>query len=89
LLEFVAREVLRIKKPNRPRPFRAGNLALAVWLGIGPATLIDTSRAEEVKPGHTSAMLFWLLVGLLGPLLWRLTVPPRARRVPAAEAVGD
>ena len=33
---------------------------------------------------HLSAALF--VVG--GPLLYRLTVPPRARRVPAAELLG-
>jgi len=36
-----------------------------------------------------SALLFSLLVGLLGPILYRLTVPPNARRMAAAEPVGD
>jgi amino acid transporter len=95
MLEFVALVVLRIKEPQLTRPFRAGNLAFAILLGIGPATLIGyalyASRAEEVKFGHTSisALLFSLLVGLLGPILYRLTAAPNARRVAAAEPVGD
>ena len=95
LLEFVALVVLRIKEPNLPRPFRAGNLAFAVSLGIGPAVLIGyalyASRAEEVKLANSSmsALLFSLLVGLLGSVLYWLTVPPKARRMAAAEPVGD
>ena len=95
LLEFVALVVLRIKEPQLARPFKAGNLAFAISLGVGPAALIGyalyASRAEEVKLGHApmSALLFSLFVGLLGPLLYQLTVPPRARRMPAAEPVGD
>ena len=95
LLEFVALVVLRIKEPKLVRPFRAGNLAFAISLGVGPAALIGyalyASRAEEVKLGHNSmsALLFSLLVGLLGPLLYWLTVTPRARRVAATEPVGD
>jgi amino acid transporter len=94
LLEFVALVVLRVKEPNLPRPFRAGNLAFAVSLGVGPAALIGyalyASRAEEVKLANSSisALLFSLLVGLLGPILYRLTVSPKARRM-AAEPVGD
>jgi amino acid transporter len=94
LLEFVALVVLRVKEPNLPRPFRAGNLAFAVSLGVGPAALIGyalyASRAEEVKLANSSisALLFSLLVGLLGPILYRLTVPTKARRM-AAEPVGD
>jgi amino acid transporter len=94
LLEFVALVVLRIKEPQLVRPFRAGNLAFAVSLGVGPAALIGyalyASRAEEVKLGHASmsALLFSLLVGLLGGPLYRLTVKQRARRLAAAEPVG-
>jgi amino acid transporter len=95
MLEFVALVVLRIREPQLARPFRAGNLAFAISLGAGPAALIGyalyASRAEEVKLGHSSmsALLFSLLVGLLGPLLYRLTATPNARRVAAAEPVGD
>jgi len=94
LLEFVALVVLRIKEPDLPRPFKAGNLAFAVSLGVGPAALIGyalyASRAEVVKLGHgsMSALLFSLLVGLLGPILYRVTAAPKPRRL-AAEPVGD
>ena len=94
LLEFIALVVLRIREPNLPRPFKAGNLALAVSLGVGPAALIAyalyASRADAVKMGHTSisALLFSIVVGLLGPLLYWLTAMPRARRL-AAEPIAD
>ena len=95
MLEFVALVVLRIREPQLARPFKAGNLAFAISLGVGPAALIGyalyASRGEEVRLGRTSmsALLFSLLVGLLGPLLYRLTAAPKARRVAAAEPVGD
>jgi amino acid transporter len=94
LLEFVALVVLRIKEPGLARPFKAGNLAFAVSLGVGPAALIGyalyASRAEEVRLGHNSmsALLFSLFVGLLGPILYRITAQPRARRL-AAESAAD
>src|SRR6201981_1827665 len=53
LLEFVALVVLRIREPNLARPFKAGNLAFACGLGVGPAALIlyalVCSRTEQVK----------------------------------------
>jgi amino acid transporter len=83
LLEFVALTVLRIREPNLPRPFKAGNLAFAASLGIGPAALIAyalyTSRDEKLI-GNTSALLFSVAVGLLGPLLYWTTARPLARR---------
>jgi amino acid transporter len=96
LLEFVALVVLRIKEPSLHRPFKAGNLAFAIALGVGPAALIGyalyASRADAVKLGHGSmpALLFSLLVGLLGPVLYRITAVPRRReRGPLVEPVGD
>ena len=96
LLEFVALVVLRIKEPSLHRPFKAGSLAFAVSLGVGPAALIGyalyASRADTVKLGRgsMSALLFSLLVGLLGPLLYRLTAVPRMReRGLSVEPVGD
>jgi amino acid transporter len=92
LLEFVALAVLRITEPDLSRPFKAGNLAFACSLGIAPAVLIGyalyASRSEEVNFGRASmsALLFSLLVGLLGPLLYWLTAVPRARRLAAAPA---
>jgi amino acid transporter len=92
LLEFVALVILRVREPELPRPFKAGNLAFACGLGVGPAVLIGyalyASRAEEVRLGHNSvsALLFSLCVGLLGPVLYWLTAAPRARRLAAASA---
>jgi amino acid transporter len=90
LLEFVALVVLRIKEPKLARPFRAGNLAFAIALGVGPAALIGYAlwacRGEKLV-GTTSALLFAISVALLGPVLYWVTAAPRARRrVAAAEA---
>jgi len=89
LLEFVALIVLRVREPELARPFRAGNLAFAVSLGIGPAALIAyalyASRNEKVM-GSMPALLFALAVALVGPLLYWLSVASRARRLRAAEA---
>ncbi len=84
LLEFVALIVLRIREPNLERPFKAGNLAFACALCVGPATLIGYSiwaARDEKLMGSTPALLFALAVALLGPILYRLTVPTRARRL--------
>jgi len=83
LLEFVALVVLRIREPNLPRPFKAGNLTFACLLGVGPTVLIAyalyTSRNETVI-GDIPALLFAVTVGLLGPVLYWLTVTPLTRR---------
>jgi amino acid transporter len=83
LLEFVALVVLRIREPGLARPFKAGNLAGAVLLGAGPAALIGyalyASRGETLF-GTTSALLFSVAVGLLGPVLYWTTAVPLARR---------
>ena len=75
ILEFVALVVLRLREPSLLRPFRAGNLAVATALGVGPTVLIGyalfASRDEKVGP--LSAALFALLVALVGPLLYWLT----------------
>jgi amino acid transporter len=77
LLEFVALAVLRIREPQLERPFKAGNLAFACLLGVGPAVLIAyalwASRAEKII-GTTSALLFATTVALLGPPLYWFTV---------------
>jgi amino acid transporter len=94
LLEFVALVVLRIKEPDLVRPFKAGNLAFAVLLGVGPAALIGyalyVSRTDAVKvgSGSISALLFSLCVGLLGPVLYRVTAWQGVRR-PATEPVSE
>ena len=95
LLEFVALVVLRVKEPSLTRPFKAGNLAFAISLGVGPAALIAfalyASRGDAVKLGHGSipALLFSLMVGLLGPVLYRITAVPRRARALSVEPVGD
>jgi hypothetical protein len=64
-------------------------LAFAASLGVGPAALIGyalyASRAEKLM-GTTSALLFAVVVGLLGPVLYWLTAAPRARRLAASAA---
>jgi amino acid transporter len=83
LLEFVALVVLRIREPKMERPFKAGNLAVACMLGVGPAALIGyalyAARDEKIM-GSTSALLFAFGVSLLGPLLYWATALPLARR---------
>ncbi len=65
LLEFVALIVLRIREPNLVRPFKAGNLAFACSLGIGPAVLIGyalyASRSRRDRAGPQLCLLARLL----------------------------
>ena len=95
LLEFVALVVLRIREPRLDRPFKAGNLAFAIALGVGPAVLIAyslwVSRGDRLMHSNSAlgampALVFALCVGLLGPLLYWFTAAPRARRLAAAQA---
>ena len=92
LLEFVALAVLRIREPQLERPFKAGNLFVACMLGVGPVMLIAyalwVSRAEKVV-GTTSALLFAVVVGLLGPVLYSLTAVPILRLRATAAAIAD
>jgi amino acid transporter len=92
ILEFVALVVLRIREPQLHRPFKAGNLAFACSLGVGPAVLIGyalyASRAERLM-GTTSALLFSVVVALLGPVFYWLTAAPMARRRLAAASAAD
>jgi amino acid transporter len=95
LLEFVALIVLRIREPNLVRPFKAGNLAFACSLGIGPAVLIGyalyASRREEIVLAHNSvsSLVFSIAVGLLGPVLYWLTAGRFARRRLATASATD
>jgi amino acid transporter len=92
LLEFVALIVLRIREPQLARPFKAGNLAFACALALGPTALIVyalyASRGEKLT-GSTSALAFACGVALLGPLLYWLTAAPLARRRLAAAPAAD
>jgi amino acid transporter len=89
LLEFVALVVLRVREPNLERPFKAGNLAFACALGVGPAALIGyalyASRKDEIVPGF-SAILFAVLVACVGPVLYWITSLGRNRRLAATAA---
>ena len=92
LLEFIALVVLRIREPNLDRPFKAGNLAFACLLGVGPAVLIGYAlyaSHDEKLFGYTSALLFASVVGLLGPIFYWLTAAPLLRRRLRAESTAD
>jgi amino acid transporter len=86
ILEFIALVVLRIREPNLKRPFKAGNLAFACALGVGPTVLIGYAlyAARDEKIGSTSSLIFATAVALLGPLLYWLMAAPLARRKLAA-----
>jgi amino acid transporter len=92
LLEFVALIVLRIREPQLARPFKAGNLAFACALAVGPTALIGYSlyaaRGEKLT-GTTSALAFACGVALLGPVLYWLTAAPLARRRLATAPAAD
>jgi amino acid transporter len=94
LLEFIALVVLRIREPQLPRPFRAGNLAVACLLCIGPAALIVyalyAARDEQIQIWvSTSALLFASFVALLGPVFYFLTSalrrPRESTAIPAVD----
>jgi len=82
LLEFVALVVLRIREPELKRPFKAGNLAVACALGVGPAVLIGYAlyAARGEKIGSISALLLAAAVALLGPAFYWLMAAPMARQ---------
>jgi amino acid transporter len=89
LLEFLALAVLRLREPQLSRPFKAGNLAFACSLGIGPAALISYALYVSRDPnliGSLSPLLFATIVGLLGPVLYWLTASPLVRRDPDANS---
>ncbi len=89
LLEFAALVALRIREPDLPRPFKAGNMASACLLGVAPAALIAyalyVSRNEHII-GTTSALLVAAVVGLLGPVVYWTTAARAMRRRTAAPA---
>jgi amino acid transporter len=89
LLEFIALIVLRIREPELERPFKAGNMAFACALIVGPAALIGyalyASRGEKLM-GSVSALVLAFGIALLGPILYRVTAVPRTRRLTAASA---
>jgi amino acid transporter len=72
ILEFVALVVLRLREPNLARPFRAGNLATVIALGVMPTALIIYAAfsARDERMAHMPALLFGLLVALAGPVFY-------------------
>jgi amino acid transporter len=82
ILEFVALVVLRIREPNLARPFRAGNLAMAIAIGVMPTALIIYAAltARDERMGHMPALLFGLLVALAGPVFYLISRSVWARR---------
>ena len=76
ILEFVALAVLRRREPDLHRPFRVpGGQAGAIAAGIGPALLIAfaiyAARGEHV--GSLNALLFALIVGISGAIVYAIT----------------
>jgi len=89
LLEFAALIALRLREPDLQRPFRAGNFTFACLLCVGPTALIAyalyASRNETIA-GSTSALLFAVAIGLLGPVLYSVTTAAQRRREPVPES---
>jgi len=91
ILEFLALILLRIREPQLPRPFKAGNLVFACLLGVGPTALIVyslyASRTEKLgQPGtalaSVSALAFAAAIALLGLPLYALSTASRRPPVP-------
>ncbi len=82
ILEFVALVVLRFREPNLARPFRAGNLAMAIAIGVMPTALIIYAAlsARDERMAHMPALLFGLLVALAGPVFYLISRSVWSRR---------
>jgi amino acid transporter len=83
LLEFIALIALRVREPHLERPFKAGNMAVACLLGVGPAALIGyalyATRHEKLM-SSVPAIAFASAVALVGPLVYLAVVIPKAQR---------
>ena len=75
ILEFVALVVLRFREPNLERPFRAGNLAMAIAIGVMPTALIIYAAfsARDEHMAHMPALLFGLLIAVAGPVFYKVS----------------
>ena len=75
ILEFVALVVLRFREPKLDRPFRAGNLAMAIAIGLVPTGLIAYAgfASRDERMGHMPALLFGFLIALAGPIFYRIS----------------
>jgi amino acid transporter len=75
ILEFVALVVLRFREPNLARPFRAGNLAMAIAIGVMPTALIVYAAfaARDERMAHMPALLFGLIIAVAGPVFYHVS----------------
>jgi amino acid transporter len=75
ILEFVALVVLRFREPNLTRPFRAGNLAMAIAIGVMPTALIVYAAfaARDERMAHMPALLFGLIIAVAGPVFYKVS----------------
>ena len=75
ILEFVALVVLRFREPNLARPFRAGNLAMAIAIGVMPTALIVYAAfaARDERMAHMPALLFGLIIAVAGPVFYKVS----------------
>ena len=75
ILEFVALVVLRFREPNLARPFRAGNLAMAIAIGVMPTALIVYAAfaSRDERMAHMPALLFGLIVAAAGPVFYKVS----------------
>jgi amino acid transporter len=82
ILEFVALIVLRLREPNLDRPFRAGSLVTACFIGAVPTALIVyadvASRHEHMA--HMPALLLGALIAACGPIFYLLSRNSSRRR---------
>ncbi len=95
ILEFVALVVLRIREPHLNRPFRAGNLGMAIALGVMPTALIlyAAVSARDERMGHMPSLLFGACVAAAGPVFFWISRSvwsgrPTPKELPAASS-GD
>ena len=91
LLEFLALIALRVREPQLERPFRAGNMAMACLLGVGPAALIGYAlyaARDEKLMGSVPAIAFAAAVALAGPVVYGAVVILKARRSTGAVPEG-
>ena len=75
ILEFVALVVLRFREPSLARPFRAGNLAMAIAIGVMPTALIVYAAfaARDERMAHMPALLFGLIIAVAGPVFYKVS----------------
>ena len=88
LLEFVALVVLRIREPKLERPFKAGNLAFACLLGVGPPrssvtrSMLRATKSSSAPPPRCclpSASAFSVRCSTgLPPLPWPAAASPQS-----------